>query len=207
MLSFARIKPGQIRLPSGPVLKAGEFSTVCDARAVLEHANADAARIVEEAKAAFEAERQRGFEEGSESARLEMSAQMIEIVGNVVDYIANVEQDMIDIVAQSLEKILGEMAPGDVVVKVVRTALTALRNEKTLTLRVAPDNVTTVRERLNEILAPYPLVVDVHVVADSRLSTTGCILESDIGVVDASIEGQIAVFRQSFEKLFGERKR
>ena len=68
------------------------------------------------------------------------------------------------------------------------------------------DLATVARERLGEILSPYPLIVDVHVVADNRLGATGCILESDIGVVDASLAGQIAVFRKSFEKLFGDRK-
>lgn len=206
MRSFARIEPGQVRVTSGPIVRAGAFSTMCDARTLLDRAREDAARIVDEARSAFEAERKRGFEEGSEVARLEMSAQMIEVVGNVVDYISAAEQDLVAVVGRALERILGEMPADELIVQVVRTALAALRTEKQLTLRVAPDNVSRVRERLGEILSPYPLIVDVHVVADNRLGATGCILESDIGVVDASLAGQIAVFRKSFEKLFGDRK-
>ena len=206
MRSFARIEPGQIRINSGSVVRAEAFSTVCDARALLDQAKADAARIVEEARSAFEAERKRGFEEGTEEARLEMSAQMIEVVGSVVDYISTAEQDMVAIVSRALERILGEIPADDLIVKVVRSALVALRTEKQLTLRVSPDNVARVRERMSEILSPYPLIVDIHVVADNRLEVTGCILESDIGIVDASLEGQLAVLRRSFEKLFGDRK-
>ena len=36
---------------------------------------------------------------------------------------------------------------------------------------------------------------------------TGCILESEIGVVDASLDGQIAALKKSFAKIFGERRK
>ena len=82
----------------------------------------------------------------------------------------------------------------------------AVRNEKHLTLRVAPDQVGTVKERMNEILAQYPIIVDVQVMGDGRLTKTGCILESEIGVIDASLDGQITALKKSFERIFGERR-
>jgi type III secretion protein L len=42
--------------------------------------------------------------------------------------------------------------------------------------------------------------------ADARLSKTGCILESEIGVIDASLDGQINALKKSFERIFGERR-
>jgi len=41
---------------------------------------------------------------------------------------------------------------------------------------------------------------------DGRLGKTGCILESEIGVIDASLEGQITALKKSFERIFGERR-
>ena len=40
-----------------------------------------------------------------------------------------------------------------------------------------------------------------------RLSPTGCILESEIGIIDASVDGQITALKKSFEKMFGERRK
>ncbi len=206
MERFTRIKAGELGLAPGRIIKADDFSTAHDARAIIEEARAEAARIVAEAKQVYEAERTRGFEEGSEQARLEMAERMIDAVGSVVDYLGTVEHDMVEVVGRAMERILGEIGDKEIIVRVVKNALAAVRNEKNLTLRVAPDQVATVRERMNEILALYPIIVDIQISGDARLGKTGCILESEIGVIDASLDGQIAALKKSFERMFGERR-
>lgn len=206
MERFTRIKTGELGLAPGRIIKADDFSTAHDARAIIEEARAEAARIVAEAKQVYESERTRGFEEGSEQAKLEMAERMIDAVGSVVDYLGTVEHDMVEVVGRAMERILGEIGDKEIIVRVVKNALAAVRNEKHLTLRVAPDQVATVRERMNEILALYPIIVDIQVSGDARLRKTGCILESEIGVIDASLDGQIEALKKSFERMFGERR-
>lgn len=207
MERFTRIKPGEIGLRTARVVKAQDFATAHDARSIVDQATTEAERILAEARNAFESERVRGYEEGREAARLEMAERMIDAVGTVVDYLGSIEQDMIDIVSRSLERILGEIGDKELVVRVVKNALAAVRNEKHLTLRVAPDQVATVKARMNEILSLYPIVVDVQIVGDGRLGANGCILESEIGVIDASLDGQIEALKRSFRKIFGENRK
>jgi type III secretion protein L len=204
---FTRIKSGELGLaPSSRIIKADDFSTAHDARAILDEARAEAARIVADAKQVYEEERKRGFDEGSEQAKLEMAERMIDAVGSIVDYLGTVEHDMVEVVGRAMERILGEMGDKEVITRVVKNALAAVRNEKHLTLRVAPDQVATVKDHMNEILALYPIIVDVQVMGDGRLGKSGCILESEIGVIDASLDGQIAALKKSFERIFGERR-
>ena len=206
MERFTRIKAGELGLSSGRVIKADDFSTAHDARAIIDEARAEAARIIAEARQVYEQERQRGFDEGSEQAKLEMAERMMDAVGSVVDYLGTVEHDMVEVVGRAMERILGEMGDKEVITRVVGNALAAVRNEKHLTLRVAPDQVATVKEQMNEILKAYPIIVDVQVMGDGRLGKTGCILESEIGVIDASLDGQIEALKKSFERIFGERR-
>ena len=206
MERFTRIKSGELGLSPSRIIKADDFSTAHDARAILDEARAEAARIVTEAKEVHERERKRGFEEGSEAAKLEMAERMIDAVGSIVDYLGTVEHDMVEVVGRALERILGEIGDKELIIRVVKNALATVRNEKNLTLRVAPDQVATVKARMNEILAQYPIIVDVQVMGDGRLGKTGCILESEIGVIDASLEGQITALKKSFERIFGERR-
>jgi len=42
-------------------------------------------------------------------------------------------------------------------------------------------------------------------VADPRLAADACILESEIGIVEASVQGQLAALRQAFAKVLGAR--
>ncbi len=207
MERFTRIRPGEIGLKTARVVKAEDFATAHDARSIVDEARAEAESILAEAKDVFESERVRGYEEGREAAKAEMAEQMIDAVGNVVDYLGSIEQDMINIVGRSLERILGEIGDKEVVVRVVKNALAAVRNEKHLTLRVAPEQVATVKARMNEILSLYPIVVDVQVMGDGRLSATGCILESEIGIIDASLDSQIEALTRSFRKIFGENRK
>jgi len=206
MERFSRIKSGELGLAPGRVIKADDFATAQDARAIIEQAKAEAARIRAEANEVFEREKARGFEDGREAARLEMAEQMIDAVGNIVEYLGTVEHDMVEIVGRAMERILGEIGDKELIIRVVKNALAAVRNEKHLTLRVAPDQVASVKERMNEILALYPIIVDIQVVGDGRLGKTGCILESEIGVIDASLDGQINALKKSFERIFGERR-
>lgn len=206
MERFTRIKAGELGLSPGRVIKADDFSTAHDARAIIDEARAEAARIVAGAKQVYEQERQRGFDEGSEQAKLETAERMMDAVGSVVDYLGTVEHDMVEVVGRAMERILGEMGDKEVITRVVKNALAAVRNEKHLTLRVAPEQVTPVKERMNEILKAYPIIVDVQVMGDGRLGKTGCILESEIGVIDASLDGQIEALKKSFERIFGERR-
>ena len=86
---------------------------------------------------------------------------------------------------------------------VVKSALGAVRNQKQMTLRVAPQNVEVVKKQLNELLAAYPGVGYLDIAADARLSGDACILESEIGVIEASIQGQVGALRATFKKILG----
>ena len=207
MERIAKLGQGAVQLKPSRVIKARDFGTAQDAQALVTHARAEAERIIAEAKEVFERERARGLAEGREAAKIEMAEQMVETVGKIVEFLGSVEQDMIDIVNRALERILGEIGERELIVMVVKNVLATVRNEKRLTLRVAPDQVPVVKQRLNEILGLYPVIVDVQIVGDGRLSPTGCLLESEIGLVDASLDGQLAALRKSFAKIFGERRK
>ena len=131
--------------------------------------------------------------------------QMIDLVGGTVDYLSKVETDIVEVVSLALERILGAFDRDDLMVEVVRNALSKVRNQRQLTLRVAPGQLANVQGRVTEILTDFPAIVELQVEADARLSETGCILESEIGIIDASLEGQLRTLGKSFEKILGDR--
>ena len=206
MEKFVRLKSGEIGVrEAGNVVKAETYAEYIDAKAMFADAAREKDRIREEAAGLLEQERRRGYEEGMEEAKLEMAEQMITVVSGTVDYLAKIEKDVVDVVSRSLERILGEIDDDELIVRIVRDSLKAVRNQKQLILRVAPEQLQAVKTRVDEILADFPAIVDLQVTGDSRLSRTGCILESEIGIIDASLEGQLATIRKSFEKTLGER--
>jgi type III secretion protein L len=190
---------------SAPVLKAAEVAVWQDAQQILAQARLQAEQIVSQAQQAFEAEKQRGYQEGLEQAQMDQTDQMIETASRTVDYFAGIEQRIVGLVMQSMRRVIADFSDTERVMAVVRSSLAVMRNQKQLTLRLAPDNVDVVKQRARELLEDYPGVGLLDIVADPRLQGDAAILESELGVVQASIEKQLQAIEQSFTKILGSR--
>jgi type III secretion protein L len=192
--------------PSARVIPAADYAVWAEATSIVEAARTDAAAIRATAREAYEAERLRGHREGAEAARLEAAEQMIANVGSTIDYFEKVEQRMTELVLQCLRRIVAGFDERERVITVVRGALAAVRNQKQITLRVAPDRLEMLKAATDELLAAYPGIGYLDLVADTRLHDDACILETEIGIVEASMEGQIAALGRAFARLLGTRK-
>lgn len=191
--------------PGTRVVRAAELAAWVDAEHLIAQARLQADSIVESAQAAYKAECERGFEAGQEDARLEQVEQMIENIALTIDYFANVETSMVDLVMQAVRKIMDEFDDRERVLITVKSVLSVVRNQKQMTLRLHPQQVDGVKERVNDLLAAYPGVGYIDIVGDSRLKLGACILESEIGLVEASMEGQLAALQSAFSKFLGSR--
>jgi type III secretion protein L len=187
------------------VLSAEEVHALRDAEQIVAEARQQAERIVAEAQSAFEQERQRGYQEGQEEARLEQVEQMIGNISRTVDYFSKVEGQMVDLVMRAVRKIVDGFDDNERVLIAVKSALSVMRNQKQITLRVNPQQAEIVKSRLNDILAAFPGVGYMDIVPDHRLKADDCIVESDIGMIEASLEGQLQALRGAFEKVLGSR--
>ena len=196
----------QARLAPGTrIVRAADVAAWEQAEGLLAAARAQADAILAGAEEALAAERARGYAEGLAEARMEQVEKMLDTVGRTVDYFAAVEGDMVALVMGAVRKIIDGYGDHERVLLVVRNALAVVRNQKQMTLRLPPAQVDAVRARVNELLAAYPGVGYLDMVADARLKGDACILESEIGLVEASIDGQIAALQGAFQKVLGSR--
>ncbi len=191
--------------PATQVLRAHELAAYRQAEQIVADAQAQADAIVAGARAAFEAERERGYQEGLERARLQQAEQMIENVSLTVDYFGKIEDRMVSLVMQAVNKIMSDFDDKERVIATVRNVLAVVRNQKQMTLRLHDSEVELVRGRINDLLSAYPATGYVDVIADNRLKPGSCILESDIGLVEASMEGQLAALQNAFQRVLGNR--
>lgn len=191
--------------PATQVLSGQDLAAWRSAQDLVAAAELQAQAIRADAQTAYDAEKKRGYEEGLEEARLEQAEQMIENVSRTIDYFSKVEGQMVDLVMQAVQKIISDFDDQERVLITVRNALSVVRNQKQMTLRLHPLQVDVVKARVNELLASYPGVGYLDIVGDNRLQADACILESEIGLVEASLEGQMAALRGAFTKVLGSR--
>ena len=185
------------------LVKATDVQTVCDAQSVIAAAEAEAARLVEAAKAAYEEERRKGYAKGLADVQAEVARRKLELADESAVFMASVEEKMGDIVMKALRKCVDEIGDRELIVQVVRKVMKAVvRNQRQITLRVAPDMVETVRSRMSDILADFPLLDEVDVQEDARLKGTACAVETAAGIADASIDTQLAAVEESIRRRF-----
>ena len=183
------------------VVKAADVATVRSAAEIIASAEAEAARIREEAKAAFEDEKRRGYEKGISDGKMEIAMQKLDQVDSSVAFMESVENKMAEIVMKALKTCVTEIGDRDMVVHIVRKTMAAvIRTQRTVTLKVAPEQVETVRARVSELTAAFPTIETFDVVEDPRLKGVACILETEAGVADASVDTQLSAIEKSLKK-------
>ena len=183
------------------LVKAAEVATVRTAEEIIATAEAEAARIREEAKVAFEEEKKKGYEKGLAAGKLEISMQKLELLDSSVAFMESVEDKMADVVLKALRSCVVEIGDKEMVVQIVRKTMNAvIRTQRQVTLKVAPEMVDVVRARVAELRAAYTTIETLDVVEDPRLKGTACLLETEAGVAEASVETQIAAIEKSIQK-------
>ena len=183
------------------LVKSSEFATAKSAAEIIADAEAEAARIREEAKAAFEAEKKRGYEKGLADGKMEIAMLKLDQVDSSVAFMEGVEQKMADVVMKALRSFVVDVGDRELVVQIVRKTMNAvIRTQRQVTLKVAPEMVETVRSHVAEFRTVYPTIETFDVVEDPRLKGAACILETEAGVADASVDIQLAAIEKSLKK-------
>ena len=183
------------------VVKAADVATVRSAAEIVAAAEAQAAQIREDAKAAYEEERKKGYDKGIADGKTEIAMQKLDLVDSSVAFMENVEEKMSDIVMKALKSCVIEIGDREMVIQIVRKTMAAvIRTQRQVTLKVAPELVETVRARVSELTATFPTIETFDVVEDPRLKGSSCVLETEAGVADASVESQLAAIERSLKK-------
>ncbi len=189
--------------PAGKVIKAGDFWAWRKARQAVAEGVKRRDQIIGDARAAYEAEKQRGYREGREAARLEQTANMLEIIGQTVHYFSKVEAQMVDLVLDAVRRIASDFDDREKVLKVVRNSLALVRSQKHVRVKVHPSRLDDLKSNIHSLKDTYPGIENMEAIADFGVADDACVIESDIGQVEASMSGQIEALRSTFERVFG----
>lgn len=178
--------------PGVRILRADEYSRLLEAGELLAAARGRAEAIRAKAEEAYETRRREGYEDGVMEGRMEQAEKMMETAMQAVEYIEHIEETLVRVVTSAVRKIIGELDERERIVRVVRTALVSVRSRQKVLIRVCPADEPAVREALAAMIASAPGGVSfLDVSADPRMKPGDCILESELGVVDAGLETQL----------------
>ena len=193
-----RINPpaGALRA-TGKIIRAADYASVTEAAEIIVAAQREAGEIRQLAEKERAEEKKRGFVEGEAEGRARCDQMVLETTIKGIQYLGSLEQSVSQVVLHALELILGEIDQKEMIFKIVRLALQSLRAERRVAILVHPSQVTYLQKRLDELLAAYPSIGLLEPLPDPNLPPDGCILRSEMGSIDASLETQLARIRKT----------
>ena len=152
--------------------------------------------------------KQRGLEEGHAEglaqARAEYAAQLDAFAGLIGSFRAALDQTIdgvsdigIEIVGEAVAKIVGEaVIDRDVVISVMRQVIRKTKERTKLVVRVSPSD-RSLLEGYEAAMVDGLSVASVDIVADDRVRTGGCLLETPAGNLDGRLEVQLERLREA----------
>ena len=200
------IRQGNLQIETtGRLVKRAEAQSIAEAMDVLSAAQKEAEDIRQQAREEFEAQRKLGYDKGLDDSKEEIAIQKLEQVEKSIDYLSSMENKIVEIVLTALKKCVAEIGDKELMVQVVQKAMQAVvRNQQQVVLKVSPEMLSTVKERLNEILSKFPGVNYINLMDDPRIKGVSCIIETDAGNVEASLDHQLAAIEKALGKCFDQ---
>lgn len=183
-----------------------------DAEALIRDARERALALVDDAErrvAQIEAEaKTQGFEQGESDGRTAAQAEMDEMLetmrglvemARVERYkiIESAEPEIVRLSVAIAERVLNQHVAldNDAVLEMTKAAITRLVNRETVTVRVNPADIETMRGNRDKLMAMND-IDNMRIIEDQRVDRGGVLIETDAGNIDAKISTQLREVRR-----------
>ena len=188
MVGYYRLKDIGVRLEPGVhIVPAQDFTAVEEANRVLEAAEERASAIVEDARRVYAEEKIRGYDDGRADAQLDAFERLLAEQRTLDTALQGVENDLARLVETCVRKLIHSFDESARAESVVRQALSKMRREKRVELRVPSSLYAFFRASIDTIRTDYPEVELVDVVEDDSLDAEQIVVETSIGRVDGNL--------------------
>jgi type III secretion protein L len=120
------------------------------------------------------------------------------------EFLSRHEAELVKLAVAVAKKIIGqsvEMNP-DIVLQTAREALRSVRSERRVIIKVNPQDEAALREQAASLKMLGAEVGELVIIANPEIEAGGCIVESDLGMIDAQIGTQLAALETALLRRF-----
>nr|WP_314623045.1 FliH/SctL family protein [uncultured Noviherbaspirillum sp.] len=152
---------------------------------------------------AFLKEQARGYQDGLQKSSLESAVHMMDIVNSTILYLESTEQQFSTLVHEAVKQIITDYDEKEKTLSVVKAAMSAMRGQKQIVLKVNPEKVDHLISELNSLHQAFPTVSHIEVVGQADIPADACIVHTEIGSAEASISSQLEALKSSLRRVIG----
>ncbi len=189
------------------VLSAEEATDVQQARGIIQRANKEALVIRKHAKKVYlsvqekmEEARRSGFEQGRQEGLASVTEQLVEIRTAKQELVSKLERHAVALVYDIAQKIIGETLKlnDESLMSMVRQALqSAMGNE--LTVYLNPQDYDRIKKHSAPLMSVLQTTQTLQIKASENVKPSGCIIESELGTIDAQLDYQLEAIKKALE--------
>jgi len=192
----------KVLVPSPKVLKREVYEASRDARDVVALAQDKAKQIIEEAEQGRNAIREQARQEGIAQGLAEWNRIVARASQKADELSKSWEETMLRLSIRVAEKIVGEQLRlhPESIVEIVREVLKSIRPGKHLTIQVNPADAQYARARIDRLKEALGTSSEFEIVAAANVAPGGCVIESELGIIDARLETQLKCLEDALVK-------
>ena len=138
--------------------------------------------------------------EEAEQQRNQKQLEMIfSMLNHGIDYFETLEQTFIEVLKGLFLTILGEYPREERMYVLVKKAIKMLPDGQFLQISVRPEQAVLLKTKMGELKAAQPNLERIEIVADPTLKMDVCTLETETGILDASVSVQLETLLQAIK--------
>lgn len=120
------------------------------------------------------------------------------------EFLSKHESELIKLAVAIARKIIGHSAvmTSDIVLQAAREALRSVRSERRVTIRANPSDENALREQAASLKMLGAEVGELVIIGNPAIEAGGCVVESDLGMIDAQIGTQLASLENALLRRF-----
>jgi type III secretion protein L len=184
--------------PPPKVLKREVYEATREARDLIAQAQEKARQILEEAQRERDRIREEARREGQAQGLAEWNDILVRMRQHADEMAKNWEETMLHLSVEIARKIIGHELRQDpgTTLSIIREVLKSTRAGKRLTLQVNEAEVDYVRSQVQQ-LKQFLGGGEIEVVVSASVEPGGCIIDSELGIIDARLETQLKCLEEA----------
>jgi flagellar assembly protein FliH len=171
-----------------------------DAEADAEKTRIEARRVLEESKTQSERAIKKGFSEGEAKGFATVTEKLVELEHLRERFYESVEPELIKLSMSIAEKVIGKLASENskLVEGVVHQALEKTLGDR-IVIRLNPEDYSGLMERDVDFREKIDRTKRLTLRSDEAITKGGCVVESEVGTIDAQLDLQLEAMRKALE--------
>ncbi len=184
------------------VLKGDVVQALSSAERIVEEARQRAREIVEKAQAEQAAIREQSSREGYEEGLGQLNDIIADAKRKYGKILEGAESELLKLSLKIAERIVGKALEMDrsILLDIIHKAIQSLKYQKEIRIRIHPEDVAYLKDQKMQLYAMLGESKEIEVVEDPLVGRGGCIIDTEIGTIDARLETQLKVMERKLIK-------